>query len=157
MKKIALSKGKFAIVDGDDFEALSKFKWGLTPNGYARRNKRRNGRTIRIYMHRWVLRTPNGCWTDHINGNKLDNRKINLRVCDASQNGANSKIKRTSSTGFKGVRKNYNGWQAHITVRRKLHLLGTYPTKKEAAKAYDSASLKFRGEFAKTNKSLGLL
>lgn len=95
---------------------------------------------------------------DHIDGNTLNNQKGNLRFADRSQNGCNSKPKKTNTSGYKGVSKNAAGkWIAQLTVRRTFHWIGSYTTKKEAAAAYDAAALIFHGEFAKTNKDLKLL
>jgi hypothetical protein len=87
-KMIPLTQGKFALVDDEDFEWLNQYKWRLR-NGYAGRDSsillgpRRN-----ILMHREVAGTPEGLFTDHANGNKLDNRRCNLRICNKSQNRA---------------------------------------------------------------------
>ena len=94
---------------------------------------------------------------DHINHEKLDNRRSNLRICTTSQNCANMNIKRKNRgiSGFKGVRyhsKNKN-WNARITIKRKEIHLGCFTDKDVAAKAYDLAAIKYFGEFALTNFS----
>ena len=82
-KKIALTRGKFALVDSSDFEKLNKYKWHCTWRGYAARCDA-NGKTI--FMHRTINQTPCDKITDHKNYNKLDNRKSNLRTVSCSFN-----------------------------------------------------------------------
>jgi hypothetical protein len=91
MKEIKLTKGKTAIVDDEDFDRLSQYKWQFAVIGYARRTvyvKGKKGRQT-LYMHRDILATPSDMFTDHINGNRLDNRKENLRVCTQAENNRN--------------------------------------------------------------------
>ena len=91
MKKIPLSqqgknKGKyFALVDDEDYEKDPKARWSFNPNGYAERKK---GKTIER-LHGFIMDCPKGKEVDHINGNKLDNRKCNLRICTQHQNSFN--------------------------------------------------------------------
>ena len=145
MKNIPLTKGKFAIVDDDDFEWLSKWKWFV--NGrYASRSINKHQQ---ITMHREIMHTPDDMETDHINRNGLDNRKENLRICTRSENQQN-KMK-SNSTGFKGVqvdkRRGYAYYYAHIGRKH----IGAFPTAIEAAKAYDAAARELYGSFACVN------
>src|SRR5574341_305184 len=89
MKEIKLNNGSVCIVDDDDYEDLNKYKWKVSKWGYAVRELQRNGKWSTILMHRVVNRTPVGMVTDHINGNKLDNRRFNLRTCTTTENNAN--------------------------------------------------------------------
>lgn len=141
MKEIALTKGKVAIVDDDDFESLSRHRWHYS-NGYAGRNTV-TARGWRIQkMHRVILPVSDGMKVDHINGNKLDNRRSNLRVCTPGQNRANTGAMAKSKQKYKGVtfdKKFKKKYGARIVHEGKIHLLGRYDTPEDAARAYNAA------------------
>lgn len=105
-------------------------------------------------MHRFLLKAPTGVMVDHINGNKLDNRRENLRLCNGSQNQAN-RISVRGASLFKGVtwqRRATGGcWKAQIVVNGDTFFLGSYPTDLECAKAYNEAAVKYFGEYARVN------
>ncbi len=104
-------------------------------------------------MHREILNTPDGFVTDHINGNGLDNREANLRVCTREQNKQNS-VKRTkTSSKFKGVDwyKPYKKWRVRITFEKKPMHIGLYDDEVKAAQAYDQKAIELFGEFANLN------
>jgi hypothetical protein len=150
MKTIELTQGKRAIVDDDMFEELSKRKWRYNSNGYVVRRGPRPERKA-IYMHRVIAQTPDGMQTDHINGNRLDNRKINLRACSRSENLYNRGMNADNTNGFKGVSFHWGKWRADILVGGKPMCLGTFDSPEEAARFYDLAALAYRGDFAWTN------
>jgi hypothetical protein len=155
MKKIPLSQGKFALVDDDDFEWLNQWKWRLDlKSGYVVRNIRVEKKIPRIYMHRLILNPPKGLYTDHINHNKLDNRRDNLRVCTTSQNGAN-RLKQTkkSLSRFKGVtwHKRDSVWQSTIKHKGKNIFIGYFNDEITAAKKYNVVAKKIFGEYAYLN------
>jgi hypothetical protein len=162
MKKIALTKTKFALVDDDNFEKLNQWNWNFS-RGYATRHIYIGTKRTTVRMHRTILNIPSGMYPDHIDGNKLNNQKSNLRICTHSQNMMNRKIQ-ANSTGYKGVSycntcykgKKYQYIQAHIRINKKLIYLGTFPDLISAAKAYDAKAKELFGEFARTNESLGL-
>jgi hypothetical protein len=150
---IWLTQGKYAIVDNEDSKYLSQCNWHFNA-GYAVRQVKGD----KVLMHRVVSTTPIGFSTDHINRNKLDNRRNNLRVCSHAQNTRNRGLSPTNTSGFKGVTwcKDSSKWRAHIKLNgKKLHL-GLYKDSIDAAMAYDQAALELFGEFAKTNKMMGL-
>ena len=135
MKTIPLTQGQEAIVDDEDFEALSRYKWTAWWNPssksyYAYRMPTVNGRRVRVTMHRQLLGLSHGdrLQGDHINRNTLDNRKRNLRIATASQNGMNRTKNGNNTSGFKGVVKCYKKWQAVIIVNRKRITLGLHDT-----------------------------
>lgn len=153
MKRIELTKGKTAIVDDDDFENLSKYRWYCSNAGYAVNPKHPNG----VFMHRILMGFERGkskeIFVDHINGNKLDNRKSNLRLVDKYQNQQNRKNSRANTSGFKGVAfmKSKRKWWAKITVNKQRKFLGYFETAREAGLAYNQAAKNFFGEYAKLN------
>lgn len=146
-KVIPLTRGKFAIVDEADYDVLNQWNWYYVENGYAAR-----WGTPRMSMHRLINGTPKGMHTDHINGNKLDNRRCNLRTCTQGQNCANKRPDRDKKLSvFKGVRKSGSGFRVGICVGGKWRELGTFPTEAEAAQEYNRAALKRSGSFARLN------
>lgn len=156
MKEIILSKTQIAIIDDDDFERIIKFKWHAVQKRrggkfYAERSFRLNGKRKNVRLHHEILQTNN--MVDHINGNGLDNRKENLRICNNSQNHQNipKRIGITSSK-YKGVTKRKNGWEANIAFNNKRKYLGNFKTEIEAAIAYNNAAIQFHKEFANINK-----
>jgi len=161
MKHILLNKGKKAIVDDEDFERLNKYKWHYGSRHYALRTTHRgyseDGKRITgsIWMHREVINTPEGLFTDHINGDTLDNRKENLRVVNSNQNNRNSKIPSHNTSGYKGVsedkRNLKNRWQAYITIDNKKKHLGYFYSKEDAAKRYNEVAREVFGEYARLN------
>lgn len=149
--RIKLTRGKYAIVDAEDFEWLSFYKWHYTNTGYAATRDRALRRGI-LHIHRFICPTNYRQEIDHINHNKLDNRKANLRICSSSQNKYNRSVHRDSANGFKGVEKCNsfsNPWIARISVGKGRVYLGCFATKREAAKAYKIAAKKYHGEFAR--------
>ncbi len=130
MKTIKLTKGQFALVDDEDFEFLNQWKWCLSTKGYAVRrvwighgHKDRKG--VWIYMHRLVNGTSKEMQTDHINHDKLDNRRHNLRSVTNQQNHFNMPLGKNNKSGHQGVFwfKRDKKWQAQITINsQKIHL-----------------------------------
>ncbi len=148
MKKIKIAK-KFTFVDDADYKHLKKWKWTFDGN-YAARME--NGK--KIYMHREILKTPLGALTDHVDGNRLNNRRKNLRLCSDSQNSMNSKKRKFASSKYKGVsfKKDKNKWISYITVNKKQKFLGYFDCADSAAESYNKAAVKHFGEFSRLNK-----
>lgn len=103
-RKVLLSKGAFALVDSEDYEYLTQWRWHLHIGGYAvRKDGRVSNRDKTIYMHKEINKTPDGMVTDHINRNRLDNRRENLRTVSYSGNGLNKTCKYLSQSGYRHV------------------------------------------------------
>lgn len=154
LKYINLTQGKHAVVSDGDFETVNQFKWYYDKTtGYAKRDVRIEGKRKCIYMHRFINATSDGMLTDHINGNRLDNQRENLRTCNATQNHANKKIESKFSSKYKGVywHKNRDKWVSMIRFERKSTYLGVFTDEKEAAKAYNEKAKELFGEFARLN------
>lgn len=146
--------GRVALVDADDFWDLADYDWYVTAGGYAFRNTSTDKTINRpVYMHRQILQTPIGFETDHVNGDKLDNRRANLRVCTRQQNTWNRRKLSTRETlsPYKGVWVDGFAWIAQITVDGQLVKSEHFAVEEEAARAYDDLARKHFGAFARLN------
>lgn len=156
------------LVDDADFEIFSLHAWRLFGAGYVGRKVYthcKDGKSFyrADYMHRLVLSAPPDVQVDHINRNKLDNRRSNLRTCTASENGCNKPPQATknglaTASRFKGVRRaapatrmKSKPWVAEIRTSGRRKNLGYFATEEEAAAAYDAAAIERQGEFAYLN------
>lgn len=153
MKEIQLTQCKVAIVDDDDYEWLNQWKWYVNDTGYAQRNVKNSlGRKTILKMHRLILGLEYGnrLEADHINRNKLDNTRKNLRVATRTENSFNKIAHADSLTGIKGIywNKEKSKWQAQIRINGKQTNLGRFCTKEIAHQVYCEAALKYHGEFA---------
>lgn len=146
--KITTKKGEKILLDTEDFTACNRYQWYVNKNGYAA-----NDSKPRKLMHRLVMGFPKEN-IDHANGNKLDNRKSNLRLCNQSQNTSNASKRKTNKSGYKGVswNKRYTKWESYLTFNYKHIFLGYYDTKEKAAYAYNLKAKEVWGEYAKLNK-----
>ena len=150
MKEIPLTKGLVAIIDDEDFERVSRYKWLALPRkrtSYATRTSQVGGTKKTVYLHRFILNASNGLQVDHINGNGLDNRKSNLRLVTHSENLRNSyKHRRGLPLGVfranKKVTPNTVKYYAQIGPATSKRYLGVYDTIEEASKAVQNAILK---------------
>jgi len=157
-RKIYLGEGEWTIVDPEDYYQFGNFKWCISGSGsdfYAVRNAKIGpGRTTVVRLHREIMKPPLGLWVDHINGNALDNRRSNLRLATPSQNQFNKrKTKSKTASRFIGVSfdKTNGQWMSKLAYQRKLMWLGRFDSEIDAARAYDEAAKKYRGEFARLN------
>jgi hypothetical protein len=159
MKKIDISTpkypNKFTIVDDEDFEKLNQWKWWYM-------NKRGKEYAIssqktKYYMHRIITKAKKGEYVDHINGNGLDNRKKNLRICKNHQNLWNVGTRKTNTSGLKGIHLDKRielkkRWCVVFNHNYKQIWVGRFATKKEAVVAYNKKIKEMRGDFAVLNK-----
>jgi hypothetical protein len=123
-------------------------KWRIGTHGYP--SGLVKGKLVTLHAH-IIGQASRGMFIDHINGNKLDNRVANLRICTHSQNQCNRPKPSVSPWKYKGIYKNGNNFGSRICLNQKTIKLGTYKTQEEAARAYDKAAIKLHGEFAFLN------
>jgi hypothetical protein len=150
-RRIPLTKDKWAIVDEADYETVKGSSWrAMFTDGkwYALRGVNREA------MHRVIMGARRGEIVDHQNGDSLDNRRCNLRVCRSVENSWNSKPHRDKVTSkFKGVAflRDRGKYRAQIMCQSKKINLGDFPDEVSAARAYDQAARRLHGNFARVN------
>lgn len=142
--KVKLSKGEIALVDKQDYQRVIGLPWYKDKEGYAR-----NSSNEYVLMHRFILKPPKGMYTDHINHNRLDNRRSNLRICKPAENAWNRTHKPRGSSKYRGVcwDKSRNKWRATIVVNKKYITIGRFKTEKEALLAREAMVSKHHGQY----------
>lgn len=157
MREISLKNGRIAIIDDEDYEIVSQYRWYLLKGKnteYACHKKTENAISLpTILMHRLVMNAPKGSQIDHINGDGLDNRKCNLRFCSHQENSRNSPKNWRGTSKYKGVGlcKRRKKWRARIKLNNKQVEIGCYNTEIEAATAYNMVALANFRQFARLN------
>jgi len=152
--EVELSQGKTAIVSDQDYDRVSRYTWHtfrIHRTWYVATNGINGKRT---YLHRFIMQANPGAEVDHINGNGLDNRRCNLRLCTHAQNLANQRHQqRKTSSPHKGVTwcKKGRVWLAQIKANQKHYNLGSYDSEEDAARAYNRAANEYFGEYARLN------
>ena len=165
MKVIPLTRGKYTIVDDEDYERLMQHSWAWVPStnsksgmGYAvRKGSKRRGEPRTVQMHREILHAAEGTIIDHLNRNSLDNRKENLRFASVQKNAFNrSKPVMKCTSRYKGVfqRKNKKYWTARIKFNDRHVELGSYEDEEKAAAVYNFASRIFFGRYRCENQGV---
>lgn len=136
-----------AVIDVADVELVSHYRWRIV-SGYAQARPKVDGKVTSLLMHRLLLNPEDGLQVDHIDRDRLNNRRANLRLATPSQNMGNCGRQVNNTSGYKGVHQQSSGrWSAKLNRK----WLGTFDTAHEAAAAYDAAALEHFGEFAATN------
>lgn len=153
--QVSLGDSLFALVDRADIDFLNQWdwSWGKSSNGgriYARRGRKIGGKNHAILMHRFLMFAPDKFVVDHINGDTLDNRKGNLRVCTQAQNSTHRQIKLPKS-GYRGVKANNGRYSVEIIAHGTYHYGGVFDDPIIAARRYDALAVKFKGEYAVLN------
>ena len=144
---------------GEDAEAANCFDFVGQPtgNGYykASLGSRKKGH---ILLHRLIMKPPDHMVVDHIDGDKTNCRKSNLRICSQAENSRNARISKNNCCGKKGVHYDARRKRWYARIHKGLtYSLGGYESCDSAARAYDAAAEELHGEYSKTNKELGLL
>jgi hypothetical protein len=153
-KIIKTSSGKRIKVDVDDFEKLNQVSWQVTPKGYAVSEIK----TKPVIMHRLVMGIHDPkIQVDHIKGNKLDNRKSQLRLCTNQQNQFNRVKHKRNTSGYRGVywKRETQKWISITIVNKKCHWFGSFQSKKDALIAWNIGVKKIHGKFARLQKWRG--
>jgi len=154
MREIKTTQGFSAMVDNEDFDSLSAYKWHVNVGSdtmYAVCTERKNGIRTSIKMHRLILGLKNSEICDHIDGNGLNNQKENLRIATKSQNNANKRATGLSKYLGVSLHKGSNKWRGQIKKNRKITHLGYFTEEEDAAQAYNTAATRIHGEFARLN------
>lgn len=146
--------GKFAVVDADDEPMVSRYSWSEVTKGgadYARVTMRAGGRPTTLYLHRYIMGVSDGqTIVDHVNGDTLDNRRCNLRLCSKRENSRNVKSRRGASV-YRGVRRSGDRWRADIMEDGVRVFIGSFADEEAAARAYDREARVRHGDFARLN------
>ena len=141
MMQLPLSRGRVALIDDEDYDALSGSRW-LYSGGMAVRSVRADGRRKFEYLHRVVMKDPAWMEVIFLNGDHLDCRKANLKAVTRHEAGWHRRVRHDSSSGAKGLRYNpaSGRWYAGITRFGAFYHLGTFATKESAQAAYKEAA-----------------
>lgn len=153
---VTLRGGIQSLIDKDDLPVIERYVHHFNKrHGYACCNVGPNGHTHPVPFHKMIINAPKGMYIDHINGNRLDNRRCNLRLVTPSMSRVNSAPKRNSKSGYKGVvwHNQMKRWGAQIGVYGKVETLGWFDDPADAARAYDAKAKEIYGEYARQNFS----
>lgn len=155
--RMPLTKDRWTILDEQDYEWAKRFNWQCGQRGYACRSVNLGNRNIiTVYLHRLIMRVNTSQYVDHVSGDTLDNRRINLRITNMVQNAQNRRkhsAQGGTSSQYKGVSWNsvHKKWAAYIGVNGGRKWLGMHHDEEDAARAYDVAALQHYGEYARLN------
>lgn len=152
---VPLTKGYEAVIDASDLGIVGRFAWSTLPKAHTIYAQRKatgiNGERRTVRLHRAILNAQDGELVDHVDGNGLNNRRSNLRICNSAQSAQNRGRKVTNKSGYKGVYwfAKSQKWRAIIGANGKKHHLGCFGCKTAAAVAYVAAAKRLHGEFAR--------
>lgn len=148
---ITITHGLTVIIDESDLPLVSPYTWMLKSKAQWDRYACTKIKNKRITLHRFLMSPELSQHVDHINGDTLDNRRSNLRLCTNTDNARNARLRHDSTTGFKGVSKAGGRWVAQIRRNGTTWHIGSYQTPEDAARSYDAQAKILFGEFAWLN------
>jgi len=136
---------KYAIVDKKDLQIVKPYRWILSGNGYVHAHVQREGKNDKVLMHRLLLGLSDpDVEVDHVNHNRQDNRRCNIRICSRMKNCWNTSMKSNNTSGCMGVYQDRTGkWIAHITVNKEYKYLGRHVDFEDAVKARKKAEIEY--------------
>lgn len=136
------------LIDLDDVDKVREYKWSMNDNGYIWNGK--------IYLHRFIMNPPDGMVIDHINHDRLDNRKENIRICTIRQNNMNKSFMSNNTSGVIGVNWNKRAkkWKSRINVNGNEIHLGYFDTKEDAIQARINAEIEYFGEYRNNDEDV---
>jgi hypothetical protein len=148
--------GYDVLIDDDMSEEILKFTWSVQfrRHGiyFATKITEPGGKKRTVFLHRFIMGNPRGKMVDHKFGNHFDNRRENLRICENKENSRNSKVPKTNTSGFKGVTRRGNKWEACIKFNGKLIYLGRHDTAGAAAAVYEKKARELFGEYYRESR-----
>lgn len=155
-KEIPLTNSDRKVrVSPEDYDDIIKWKWRLSSSGYAYRVIKKNKKATKIFMHKIILKIPRCFIADHIDWNKLNNQRTNLRYASATDNARNRPKQKNCACNYKGVSLDFSNknkpYRATITISYKRIALGSYSQAEDAARAYNIAAKEIFGKFAVLN------
>lgn len=145
--KLITIKNEEILIDASDYNSIKNYYWSLNSQGYV--ISVINGKHKRLHL--FLVNKPNNTDVDHINGNKLDNRRCNLRICSHKENSRNVKVSKNNKIGHLGISiTKYGRYRARIMVDGKEIRLGNYKNIEDAINARKEAELKYFGKYSPT-------
>ena len=147
------------LIDDEDYEKVKDYRWYVVVDEdrrYVRAHEKKSENYSKVRLHRLIMNYSGNMFVDHINGNGLDNRKENLRICTNSENNMNSIKRKKGTSVYKGVSfdKSRNKYESYITINKKKIHLGRYETEEQAAQAYNNVVENHFGRFARPNENI---
>lgn len=150
-KTLTLLRGQRTLVDDADYPALAQYQWRLNSSGYVVRTERRGDRPFVVCLHRELMQAERGQIVDHLDHDKLNNTRANLRIITQQENLQYRRCFKNNRSGYKGVTRQHGKWHPRITVGGQLLHLGFWDDPETAARIYDAAARLLFDDYALLN------